>query len=93
LTIITLCILGTAQTRVDAQEIPPQLSAQVAQIVEAGQNASEMDSEQLQQLVERTNQLSTKVEQSDEAHKKLLLIRLNKCRKLYQYMLELKQQA
>jgi len=56
------------------------------------QDAESLPLEQLQELVAECDQLKQKIEQSDDAKKKLLLFRLEKCRNFLEYIVELRQE-
>lgn len=55
------------------------------------QDAESLSVEKLQELVTECDQLKTKIEQSNDRQKKLLLFRLNKCRNFLAYIIDHKQ--
>jgi len=55
------------------------------------QEAENFSLEKLQELLTECDQLLKKIEESNDAKKKLLLFRLKKCRNFLAYIIELKQ--
>lgn len=47
--------------------------------------------DELQSLIERSDALLTRIEDSDEPSKKVYIFRLKKCRSFFQYIIELKK--
>lgn len=94
--VVRLCLIGlvticTLSGRGYAAEEAPDLTQQVAQVAQLWQSGEELTQGQLQQAIERTEDLTQKVAQSDDRQKKLLLIRLKKSLQLYRYMLQVRQ--
>jgi len=55
------------------------------------QEAESLPLDKLQELLTDCDKLQKNIEQSDDAKKKLLLFRLNKCRNFLVYIIDLKQ--
>jgi hypothetical protein len=52
--------------------------------------AIDLPKEELKDLVERSRKLSSMIEKLDETQKKVYIKRLNQCRELYKFMLEIR---
>jgi len=55
------------------------------------QNAENLPSEKLRELLAECDQLQKKIDASNDVKKKLLSFRLNKCRNFFAYIIELRQ--
>ena len=70
---------------------PQNWRSEVDEICSKTQDAAALTSEELKQLIERCDKLKEQIETLDETQRKVFLKRLQMCRDLYMFMLEVKE--
>lgn len=88
--LVRVIIAGIIIVQAPALAIGRTLQEQFDQLCRHTQNADGLSTEKLQELLRESDELRKNIESSDDQKKKLLLFRLNKCRKFIAYIIDIR---